>query len=889
MKTLQRRFVLAIALVGAVASSRPALAGGPNLKCGSGIAVLWPNGGTNVPFNPDRGHLGPLDNAAAVAAVEAAFRAWQDVPSATVSYVNAGPLPVDVDITNFQPFIFPDAPDGLSAILFDDTGEIFDFLFGFDSGVLGVAGPEWFDADAIPCTFGTITEGVALLNGPAFADAVAARDVMVHEFGHYSGLAHTSVNGQNVAFGDPSGPDPFSFGAAGPTDVETMYPFYLGPGSGTASLAKDDIATISTFYPEPSFFGTTGAIAGTVRAPNGTSKLTGIDVVARNLADPIGDAVSALSGDLAFDDSATDPRAGTYALHGLTPGAQYAVYVDGILDGGFTTTPHRIPGPEEFWNGASESTDPASDDPSDLVPVASVAGATANGIDIAINRPAPGPLVLGDDDALEVFPHFKVRFCGVDYDSFFVNSNGHVTFGEPDVRFASAKKTAFLMHQPRIAGLYADLDPSAGGTVSFDESANDVTVRFEDVPRRVSPGQDGGANTFAIRLFRSPVSVWTTTYGDVDVRGGLAGYSCGGRIANGFELPTRPAPIVVGRNEPAVFTRLDPAHDELSRRTFVFVGPGAFHDTFEDVRSPHRRNDTFDTATPIELPFQSALAFSTIEPAGGDVDYYRFSGRAGDILSVATPPGNVLTRTRLGLFRRAAGGTPVLVATGFSALTVPLETDGTYAVAVTTQGDDDFTGDGTDFGRYNLSVIRYRGEVLQVGDFQSAEVPLGFSFPFQGRQWSSVFVNGPGTLTFGAADSDPFTFFSVERFLAGPPRISMKPGLSPSFSVISVIAERGHDSLTIHYLNALDNITDRPNTFSTELRRDGRVRTTYFGMDALFGSGLVGVTPGGGAADPGPVDLSRRPSWPARGTTYEQFGIDFDDLDLSFRTLTFRP
>jgi hypothetical protein len=31
MKTLQRRFVLAIVLVGAVASSRPALAGGPNL------------------------------------------------------------------------------------------------------------------------------------------------------------------------------------------------------------------------------------------------------------------------------------------------------------------------------------------------------------------------------------------------------------------------------------------------------------------------------------------------------------------------------------------------------------------------------------------------------------------------------------------------------------------------------------------------------------------------------------------------------------------------------------------------------------------------------------------------------------------------------------------
>jgi hypothetical protein len=858
-------------------SSVPAasFANGPLAVCEAGRPYLWPNGGLNIPYNPDQGRLGPLSNAQAVSLVASAFGQWDAVPTASTSYTNAGPLPVDVDSANFVPYFSPAAPDGLSAIVFDDTGEIFLQLFGPGSGILGIAGPEWVDPDTC-----TIIEGVAFLNGPSFGNAAEALDVLVHEFGHYQNLAHTVVNGQ-IVLGDHSGPSPFDTFPIPPLGgrIETMYPFYFGTAAGTSSPHKDDVAGLSTLYPVAAFASSTGTIAGQVLAGNGRTRLTGVNVIARNVANPFDDAVSAISSDLAIDFSQGAPLVGAYRLRGLTAGATYAVYVDEILAGSFSTPPlSPLPGDEEFYSAPNETGDRDTDNPAVFTPIPVPAGVVVGGIDIILNAFKPGDLLpLGDDNAVELSLPFRFDVCGRSFDSVWVNSNGSLTFGAPSLD-PTESRFEFLDGPARAAGLWRDLNPSAGGTITFAQTDWTFTVSYTGVPEFPAVG----SNTFSIKLYRFFDRI-DMTYDGVTSVSGIAGVSCGGAGTSRFEqqqdLSVFRRWFVELWSDAAGYELFSAARPfDLAGSTIRYTGTLDYNDRWAGA------NNSPAAARRVSLPFSSAsaLAYTEIERPN-DMDFFKFRAKAGQILVAEILTGSI--DSVLGLFDGAGvpltinddGGAGVLSRIGFVA-----PADGDYIVGVTTFPDLAFAGAGAETGRYVLSLQALTGTVLPIDDDDSAAVDLGFGFPFQGATYNTVFVNGNGNLTFGGGDTD-FSE-SVADLLAGPPRIAALWDDLFAFDGL-VVATPEPGALTVHFVSVPEFFSDRANNFSVRMESSGRITVRYAGV--LAPDALVGISQGGGAADPGQTNLSRVfGGFPKSGTTYEQF-TPLAPFDLPFRRLRF--
>ncbi|MCX7049153.1 MAG: C25 family cysteine peptidase [Candidatus Sumerlaeota bacterium] len=130
-------------------------------------------------------------------------------------------------------------------------------------------------------------------------------------------------------------------------------------------------------------------------------------------------------------------------------------------------------------------------------------------------------LTLADDGggAISLAGGKQAPFYGVAYNGFFVGSNGYVTFGQPDATALESLNAHFGL--PRISALFTNLNPAAGGRVSWLQTSDSAVVTFENVPRFGA----ADSNSFQIELgFDGVVRL---TWLGLGATGGLAGLSEG--------------------------------------------------------------------------------------------------------------------------------------------------------------------------------------------------------------------------------------------------------------------------------------------------------------------------------------------------------------------------
>lgn len=443
----------ALCFIAAAGAIRPAQAGGPLIRTADGRPIRWARsevkGGPlsantvdaqgRVVYRVDSGPLGPISNGEAVKMVDRIFGLYNAIPTATIEFVNGGPIldprtgrAVDINGSNMGMVLSGANPTFQNPIVFDSDGSITG-----GGGVLGFFGFLNFSQNEEE-----LFEGVVVLNGRAVnaIGKVPFLGVFTHEFGHFAGpLDHSQIYGRIAASGANAPP---GFNNDQLYDVfapftETVYPFlYDGPrssklstagfgssGNFVASLSFDDVVALSSLYPTPGYMPTEantqfGGISGRViiKANGIDIPVGGLNVIARRISQgafpPRPDTEVYPGGRVPLDNDGVPMRPanrpeidslvtatslvsglvgedGSFQFVGL-PAGDYLISVE-LIDPdavGGSRIGQRDPQLEGFipenYNGSAETND-NSDRPTDFTPVRVTVGAITPGIDIVLN------------------------------------------------------------------------------------------------------------------------------------------------------------------------------------------------------------------------------------------------------------------------------------------------------------------------------------------------------------------------------------------------------------------------------------------------------------------------------------------------------------------------
>ncbi len=119
-----------------------------------------------------------------------------------------------------------------------------------------------------------------------------------------------------------------------------------------------------------------------------------------------------------------------------------------------------------------------------------------------------------------------VSLYGVSYHEVMIGSNGYVTFGGGSGDASETLAEHFAL--PRIAGLYDDLNPAAGGSVRWQQLADRAVVTWLEVPELNA----GTTNTFQIEMFfDGEIALHFLT---ISANDGIVGLSSGAGLSPDF-------------------------------------------------------------------------------------------------------------------------------------------------------------------------------------------------------------------------------------------------------------------------------------------------------------------------------------------------------------------
>lgn len=166
---------------------------------------------------------------------------------------------------------------------------------------------------------------------------------------------------------------------------------------------------------------------------------------------------------------------------------------------GKMVTFHTDGGPEDFYRSCAEDlTGGLPTDPT-------------GGSFISLSDDSNSLVTVGNGNTVSIY--------GDTYTSFYVGSNGYITFGAGDTDFSEDLIDHFDL--PRISGWFDDLNPNNGGTVTYKRLGDRIAVTWQNVPEFSATG----ANTFQIEQFYS--GMIRISYLSMTSPDGIVGLSAG--------------------------------------------------------------------------------------------------------------------------------------------------------------------------------------------------------------------------------------------------------------------------------------------------------------------------------------------------------------------------